>query len=184
MVITVYSDRRDHDVTGVAELLAEAIGEQVKPKKVSLYIDRVAGEVQSRRKRAPLRRALPANPVPALASAAEAPDVTILGVWGPVTEHVITAFDLSLTVLLLTDDAVASVRAAQRTLKLCASLGFGADRIVVVTLVDGSEDLDPATVASALRRDIFGSIPRTPDHPNSQAAFEKLAGRILQLGGW
>ena len=159
MVITVYADRRVHDVTAVAESLAEAIAETIEPSKVVLYIDRVANGERSRRKRAPLR-ALPANPVPALSAAAEGTDVTVLGVWGPVTEHVITAFDLSRVVLLLTDDAVTSLRAAQRTLKLCAGLGFGADRILVVRLVDpDSAALDGREITNVLKREIFASLP-------------------------
>lgn len=185
MVITVYSDRRIHDVTGVAEMLAEVIGEQVRPRQVTLYIDRVASEARSRRKRAPVRRALPLNPVPALASAADAPDVTVLGVWGPVTEQVITAFDLSRVVVLLTDDAVMSLRAAQRTLKLCAGLGFGADRIVVVKLVDdGDESIEPAAVASALKREIFGTLPSSAnDATEDRQAYHRLTSKLLGASG-
>lgn len=176
MVITVYADRRVHDVTAVAESLAEAIAETIEPSKVMLYIDRVANGERSRRKRAPLRRALPANPVPALSAAAEGPDVTILGVWGPVTEHVITAFDLSRVVLLLTDDAVTSLRAAQRTLKLCAGLGFGADRILVVRLVDPeAAALDGREVAYALKREIFASLPLT----GGVEAYRRLARQVV-----
>lgn len=181
MVITVYADRRVHDVTGVAEALAASVAERIRPKNVSLYIDRVANGQRSRRKRSPLSRALPANPVPALAAAAEGTDVTILGVWGPVTEQVIAAFDMSRVVLLLTDDAVTSLRAAQRTLKLCAGLGFGADRIVVVTLVDdGSDSLDPAAVVSALKREIYETLPRLPEDARSRTAYERLSGRVLE----
>lgn len=176
MVITVYADRRVHDVTVVAESLAGAIEETIRPSKVVLYIDRVANGERARRKRAPLRRALPANPVPALSAAAEGPDVTILGVRGPVTEHVITAFDLSRVVLLLTDDAVTSLRAAQRTLKLCAGLGFGADRVLVVRLVDpAAVALDGREVAYALKREIFASLPLT----GGDEAYQQMAKRLF-----
>jgi hypothetical protein len=176
VVITVYADRRVHDVTAVAELLAGAVAETIRPRKVALYIDRVANGERARHKRAPLRRALPANPVPALSSAAEGNDVTILGVWGPVTEQVITAFDLSRVVLLLTDDAVTSLRAAQRTLKLCAGLGFGADRIVVVRLLDSeSSSLDGREVANALKREIFASLPLK----GGAEEYQRLARRLF-----
>lgn len=176
MVITVYADRRVHDVTAVAESLAEAIAETIEPSKVVLYIDRVTNGERTRRKRAPLRRALPANPVPALSAAAEGSDVTVLGVWGPVTEHVITAFDLSRVVLLLTDDAVTSLRAAQRTLKLCAGLGFGADRILVVRLVDpDSAALDGREVTQALKREIFASIPLS----GGEEEYRRLARQVV-----
>lgn len=177
MVITVYADRRVHDVTAVAESLAEAVTETIQPPRVMLYLDRVAnGAERARRKRAPLRRALPANPVPALSAAAEGSDVTILGVWGPVTEHVITAFDLSRVVLLLTDDAVTSLRAAQRTLKLCAGLGFGVDRIRVVRLVDpAATALDGREIASVLKREIFASLPLT----GGAEEYRRLARSVL-----
>lgn len=177
MVITVYADRRVHDVTAVAESLAVAVAETIQPTKVVLYFDRVANGERSRRKRAPLRRALPVNPVPALASAAEGAEVTILGVWGPVTEHVLTAFDVSRVVLLLTDDAVTSLRAAQRTLKLCAGLGFGADRIVVVRLLDTNEtSLDGREVATALKREIFASLSLSGSDEDYQRLAAKLFG--------
>jgi MinD-like ATPase involved in chromosome partitioning or flagellar assembly len=176
VVITVYADRRIHDVTAVAESLADAVAEIIRPTKVFLYIDRVANGERARRKRAPLRRALPANPVSALSTAAESADVTILGVWGPVTEHVITAFDLSRVVLLLTDDAVTSLRAAQRTLKLCAGLGYGADRVVVVRLLDSSEtSLDGREVAIALKREIFASVSMA----GSEAEYQRLAAKLF-----
>lgn len=176
MVITVYADRRVHDVTVVAESLAEAIAETIQPPQVMLYIDRLANGERSRRKRAPLRRALPLNPVPALSAAAEGPDVTLLGVWGPVTEHVITAFDLSRVVLLLTDDAVTSLRAAQRTLKLCAGLGFGADRIRVVRLLDpDATALDGREVAKVLRREIFASLPLE----GGEEEYRRLARQVV-----
>jgi hypothetical protein len=176
VLITIYADRRDHDVTGVAEALAESVADRVPSGEIALYLDRVVGERRSRRKRAPVRRALPANPLQVLSTAAERAEITIIGMWGPVTEQVITAFDLSRIVLLLTDSAVPSLRAAQRTLRLCAGLGYGADRIAVVLLTDGVEDsLDHTAIAGVLKREIYAAVPADGD----PAAYQRLAARVI-----
>lgn len=181
MVVTVYADRRSVDIASVTQGLAAALQALSKPHQVTMLFDRAGETERPRRKRAPAANTLPANPVPALVNAANASDITILGVWGPLTGDLIAAFDLSRVVLLVTDESVTSLRAAQRTLKLCGSLGFGPDRVHVVTMLgDDTPQWDPSVVATALKRDVVGRVPKPGSATATTEAYDLLCARVLE----
>lgn len=180
MVVTVYADRRSVDVASVAQGLAASLDALSKPHQVTTLFDRASETERPRRRRTSTLNTLPANPLPALVNAANATEITILVVWGPLTGDLIAAFDLSRIVLLVTDDSVSALRAAQRTLKLCGSLGFGADRVLVVTMLnDNTPQWDPAVVATALKRDIIGRVPRPGSAGATTEAYDILCERLL-----
>lgn len=169
MVITVYADRRSAEVGDVAARLAHAIGGIVGESRVTLLGPRV----------------LDAGDAPAaLVEVAARYDATVVALTGAPTEHVVAAFDASDRVLLLTAPSVPSIRGAQRTLRLCKSLGYAAAKVVVV-LHDFGDDapLAPHEVALALKRETFWTLEGAASLDDARRrSFAGLARQLLQTG--
>lgn len=185
MVITVYADRRSHEVVGIAGRLARAI---------ATVAATVGGDgVVLVGSRLPDARAFPGIDTATINDHATPQDVSelltgtahryhtaVVALSGVPNEQVLAAFDASDRVLLVTEPSVASIRGTQRTLKLFGSLGYGADKTLLV-LHDFGDDtlLDPADVAIAFKREIFFTLPGHAAGSASAEAYTRLAGRLI-----
>ncbi|MCC6317034.1 MAG: hypothetical protein IT361_05010 [Gemmatimonadaceae bacterium] len=180
MIISLFADRRTPDVAAVAHDLARALAATWPGQSMSLFVDGVA----TRAARG-IRFTLPAQPLPASVSRALAAlrptEHAVLAFVGSVTEPVITAFDLSQRILVLTDASVASLRAAQRTIKLCKDIGYTRGRVLAVVLLEDAEPVDVDAVRAALRRESFSVVPgRQAPAESRRAAIAELADRIAR----
>jgi Flp pilus assembly CpaE family ATPase len=167
MVITVYADRRSNEVGDIAERLTDAIAACVGRDGVIL--------LDPRRLAAPDASAR-------LRDMAGRYAATVVALSGAPNEQVLAAFDASDRVLLVTHPSVPSIRGTQRTLKLCASLGYGAEKLGVV-LHDFGDDapLGPADAVLALKRDIYWTLEGTQAaEPARMNSYAGLARRLLQ----
>lgn len=195
MVITLYADRRFHEVTDIAVHLASAIVPLVDPARVLLVSARppidvvgtdVAGisAVGTGLARAYLDEAgVTPDMGEILRGTAGRHAVTVVAVVGAPSPQVLTALDVADRVLLVSDASVPSLRATQRAVKLCASLGYGLDKVAVV-LHDFTENapLAPGEVARALKREIFWVIPGpAADPPRRTDSFARLAQRLTSM---
>jgi hypothetical protein len=177
MIITVYADRRTQDVLSFGEALAEAFADATPDNRVLLYIDPLANKPARREHRVTPQR-LPANPGIAMSPLREPGPVAIVAIWGPVTNTVVTLFDLAHRIVLLTDASVQSLRATQRTLKLCDGLGYRSNKIVIAGLDDGDGAADD-TIASVLKQTAIEALPtEARAHPAARQAFSRLANRL------
>ncbi len=81
--------------------------------------------------------------------------------------------------VLLTDVAVASLRAAQRTLRLLTEVGYPVDKVVVVVVTASPPaSIDHTALRSALRRDVERVLPRLILSDDDAAAYDALVARI------
>ncbi len=189
MVITLVTDRRTPLLADVALRLAEAfamaIAPDASPRRIGLVLPRTL--------RARLATDVDLVALPERAAAAEVAAalravsaqhlVTVVAWGGMPTEQALAICDASDRVLVMSHASVPSLRGAQRLLKLCASLGYGMEKVAVV-LHGFSEDapVAPADAANALKREIFWVIPDPASGQGSRdRAFiglaERLAGR-------
>ena len=186
MVISVYADRRTHEVADIAGRLAHASAGLVLPAggRVVLVGPRLlgnhsSGELVARSVLMESHR--PQEVGPMLGDLAGRYAVSVVILSGAPNERVLAAFDASDRVLLLCDPSVASIRATQRAIKLCRSLGYGLDKTAVV-LHDFAEDapLVPAEAAAALKCDIYWSIPgHAAGDEARDTSFTRLAERLI-----
>lgn len=182
MVITLYADRRTLDIADIAGRLAHALGPHVSPPGVVVATPRVnvhhpvAGITY-----APIAPdGSPASVATELQRLAARYPVTLVAWTGAPNEQTLALCDASDRVLLVSDLSVPSIRATQRALKLCTSLGYGVDKVCVV-LHGFAEDgpLAPADAAGALKREIFWVIPSEADGEVArEAAYDGLADRL------
>ena len=189
MLITVYADRRLHEVTDVAMRLAGALATgatPADPRPVLLLAEGAnappeAGVVQ----RAVSDVVSPEELGVLLDDEEPGHRAIVVALSGVVDERALLLFDASDRVLLLSAPSVASIRGVQRTLRLCQSLGYGLDKTAIV-LHDFGEDsgLDPVDAAHALKREIFWTLPaREPDSPEGgRQAYARLAERLTTAG--
>jgi hypothetical protein len=167
VVVTVYAGRRTPDVAVAAEGFARALRASCAPQPVAVFLDNSAAS--------PSRRHADARPLPLdikrVTERLGPREHAVLGVVGPVTEQVLTAFDLSVSILLVTDGSVASLRAAQRALRLCRDVGYADDRVLAVLMTDGSNDgvIDAAQV---LKREV---AVVSPAHDREAEPYRVLA---------
>ena len=177
MIVSLFADRRTPDVAVIAHDLAVALGAQ-SATRPALYIDTVAT-----RGAKGLRFSIEPQPLPASVQATLAQlgptEHAVLAFVGSVTEPVITAFDLSTRILVLTDSTVKSLRAAQRTFKLCRDIGYTPGRVLAVVLLEDAGLLDVDAVRAALKREAFSVVPGTNAPADARrAAIAELADRI------
>lgn len=181
MIVSLFADRRTSDVAVVAHDLAVALSAHHQGQSVSLFVDRIA-------ERASRGHAFVIQPQPLPVSVAGAlgglrpVEHAVLAFVGSVTELVITAFDLSARILVVTDTTVPSLRSAQRAFRLCRDVGYRGHRVMAVLVVDESPlpaDLD--AVRAALRGEEFCPVPRGTASPETRrAAFANLAARVAR----
>jgi hypothetical protein len=185
MVIMLVTDRRTSLLADVALRLAEgfamAIAPDASPRQVGLVLPRaLRARVGTGVDLVSLpERASAAEVRAALRSVAARHQVTVVAWGGMPTEQALAICDASDRVLVLSRASVPSLRGAQRLLKLCASLGYGMEKVSVV-LHGFSDDapVAPADAASALKREIFWVIPDTPADGSRDQAFVQLAERL------
>jgi hypothetical protein len=182
MVITLYTDRRSNDISDIVGGLARALARlEAEPTVVVVgaaapreWRDDEGGRV------AFLDAILPADVGPYLLDLAARYAMTVVALEGAPNEQMLAVLDASARVLLVSDPSVASLRATQRALKLCASLGYGSEKVAV--LLHGFADdapLAPAEAAAVLKREIVGMIPAPAADPATRAlAFRLLAQRL------
>lgn len=183
MVITVYADRRAHDVADIARRLAHAAAGLVGPQGVVLVGPRMVGDSTSETvtRYVLMESHRPHDVGLLLGDLARRFAVSVVALSGAPDERVLAAFDASDRVLLLSDPSVASIRATQRAMKLCRSLGYGLDKIALV-LHDFADDtpLAPADAAAALKCDIYWAIPgSTAGDQARTTSFSRLAERLI-----
>ncbi len=182
MVITLYADRRSPDIADIAGQLASAIALRDMALPVALLaspgpIDMAPDETG---RVAVLEAGISGDVGAFLRGLASRYAVTVVALGGAPNEQVLAALDASQRVLLVSDPSVASLRATQRTLKLCASLGYGSDKVAI--LLHGFADdtaIVPAEAAVVLKREIFGVIPgQSADDSRRHASYLALAERL------
>lgn len=117
--------------------------------------------------------------VPALLGRLPRQGYVLLAFLGPVRQQVVAALDRSALVVLFTDVAVASLRAAQRTLRLLVEVGYPVDKVaVVVVTANPQAPIDHSALRSALRRDVEQVLPRLIVSDEDAAAYDALVARI------
>jgi hypothetical protein len=186
MVITIATDRRTPLLADVAVRLAEAMALTVVPDASPREIGLVLPRILRARVRTDVdvvalpERAVAAEVAAALRAITARHRVTVVAWGGMPTEQALAICDASDRVLVLSQCSVSSLRGAQRLLKLCASLGYGMEKVAVV-LHGFSDDapVAPTDAANALKREIVGVIPDSAAGESGRArAFEGLAQRL------
>lgn len=183
MVITVYADRRSHEVANIAGRLACAIAARLGRAQVALVGTRLfTAAMEPGVETTVLSEGLAPQDVSVLlADLAGRYPAAIIALSGALNERVLAAFDASDRVLLLSDPSVASIRGTQRTLKLCASLGYGAEKTAIVLHdFDDAAPFAPADAAIALKREIFFTLPGESEaNGPTDDSYARLAGRLM-----
>ncbi len=184
MVILLYADRRTLDIADIAGRLALALAPRVPDPGVVVATPRALAS--------PVRDGVPHVVIPDDGAPAgvtqslqqlmaQYPMIVVAWLGAP-DEHVLAACDVSDRVLLLSDPSVASLRATQRALKLCTSLGYGIDKVRVV--LHGFADdatFAPAEAAGVLRREIYWVLPgAAAGHDARSSSYAGLAERLAQ----
>lgn len=183
MVITLYADRHFPDIADIAGQLARALASRDTALSVALLASpgpvAVAPDESGRVAIVDVGGSSDVGAF--LRELAPRYAITVVALGGAPNERVLAALDASHRVLLVSDPSVASLRATQRTLKLCASLGYGSDKVAI--LLHGFADdtaLAPAEAAAALKREIFGVLPGpVADSAWRETAYLRLAERLL-----
>jgi hypothetical protein len=182
MVITVYADRRSREVAEIAGRLAKAIA-SAGEGRVVLVGSRLRGSSSLPGiETAELGASVAPQDVSALlASLAARSLAAVVALSGAPSEQVLAAFDASDRVLILSDPSVASIRGTQRTLKLCASLGYGVDKTAVVLHAFGEDaPLAPADAATVLKREIYFTLPASGVAAGTgEESYSRLADRLM-----
>ncbi len=114
--------------------------------------------------------------VPALLGRLPAQGGILFAFQGPVRQQVIAALDRSALVLLLTDVAVASLRSAQRTLRVLTEVGYPVDT-VEVAVVGAATDTQLADARAALRRGVIHVLPTGLMAADDGAGYDVLVAR-------
>lgn len=182
MVILLYADRRTLDIADIAGRLALALAPRIPDPGVVVATPRaLASQVRDGVSHVVIADdGSPAGVTQSLQQL-EAQYPMIVVAWsGAPDEHVLAACDVSHRVLVVSDPSVASLRATQRALKLCTSLGYGIDKVLVV--LHGFADdapLAPAEAAGVLRREIFWVLPGAAAAASVRnASYAGLASRL------
>lgn len=182
MVITLYADRRFHDVADLAGGLARAMAFHEVAVRVAVIAAPLHGDGAAAGT-GHVDVLPPGNPGEVsryLSSLSPQYQVTLVALGGAPNEQVLATLDASDRVLLVSDPTVTSLRATQRALRLCGSLGYGSDKVSV--LLHGFSDetsIVPAEAAAVLKRDILGVIPGPGSDPVARAsAFRHVAERL------
>jgi Flp pilus assembly CpaE family ATPase len=188
MLITVYADRRSNEVADIAGRLADALANLPAGGDVALVTSaNMENAAPGRVAQLPMSDTSSAHEVGVLLRGiSQQYTNAVVAISGTPDGRVLTAFDESDRLLIVSDPSVASIRGTQRTLRLCQSLGYGADKTAVV-LHDFREDspLAPADAANALKREIFYTLPGGAGAGESavsgsvQHAYTRLAQRLV-----
>lgn len=182
MVITLYADRRSPDLSDIAGGLARALAAQEVGWAVAVVGAGSGSDAvrDGERARVTYRDTPPRDVGARLHELAPRFDVTVVAIEGAPDEQTLAVLDASTRVLLVSDPSVASLRATQRALKRCASLGYGSEKVAV--LLHGFADdapFAPAEAAAVLKREVVGMIPGPAADPAARAlAFGQLARRL------
>lgn len=182
MVITLYADRRFHDVADLAGGLASAMASRDVAVRVAVIAALQHGDGSSRGSGPVdvLPDGSPSEVSRYLTALSPHFQVTLVALGGAPNEQVLATLDASDRVLLVSDHTVTSLRATQRALRLCTSLGYGSDKVAV--LLHGFSDdtgLVPAEAAAVLKREILGVIPGPGTDPVARdLAFRHVAERL------
>jgi hypothetical protein len=178
--VTLLADRRTDGALEVARALSARLRAAVPDHPVVLIAD-PAFRTRAGKKagvRDPGEVVGPAS-VPALLGRLPARGYALVAFLGPVRQQVVAALDRSALVVLLTDVAVASLRAAQRTLRLLTEVGYPVDKVAVVVVTARSQaTIDHNALRTALRRDVVQVLPRVITSAADEAAYDALVDRI------
>ena len=187
MVITLHADRRVHHAAAIGAQLANAMAPLVRQAGVIFVasrpqLDLARHIIPNEIARATLHHGSAAGgDVGAhLLVLAGRYEVTLALLAGAPIESVLSALDASDRILLVSDPSVASLRATQRWLRLCGSLGYGLEKVRVL-LFDFAEDapLAPSEAAAVLKSEIFGVIPgETTSAEQRASSYARLAERL------
>lgn len=177
--VTLLADRRTEGALEVARSLSARLRAAEPGSNVVLIADPAfRPRTRGAGSRDPGEIVGPAS-VPALLGRLPAQGYVLLAFLGPVRQQVVAALDRSALVVLLTDVAVASLRAAQRTLRLLTEVGYPVDKVVVVVVTANPQaSIDHNALRSALRRDVEQVLPRLIASDEDAAAYDALVGRI------
>jgi len=184
MVILLYADRRTLDIADIAGRLALALAPRVPDPGVVVATPRaLASQVRDGVSHVVIADdGSPADVTLSLQQLVARYPMIVVAWSGAPDEHVLAACDASDRVLVVSDPSVASLRATQRALKLCTSLGYGIDKVQVV--LHGFADdapFAPAEAAGVLRRDIFWVLPGAAAGQGARSAsYVGLADRLAQ----
>jgi hypothetical protein len=184
LAIAVYGERRSAEVVAIAARLARAMALRADAGRIALVDTERSGvgpgsasvSVESLDEREPPR--IDARLGELLARYA----VLVLAVAGGWTERVFAMLDASHRVLLIVEPTVASVRGVQRALKMCASVGFSAEKVqVVLHGFSDDEAISSADAVAALKRDAIAKLDREESSDVSpDQGYAMLAERLLE----
>jgi hypothetical protein len=179
LTVTLLADRRTEGALDVARALAARLREADGALLPVVLIADPAFPAKARNKgRDPGEIVGPAS-VPALLGRLPLEGHAVLSYVGPLRQQVVAALDRSNLVVLLTDMAVASLRAARRTLRLLTDVGYPVDKVAVAVVpASAAELVDRVALRAALSRDVAHVLPRGGSGPDAVAAYDALIARI------
>jgi MinD-like ATPase involved in chromosome partitioning or flagellar assembly len=184
LAVAVYSERRSAEVVAIAARLAHAIAQRIDAGRVALVDtdrsghDHVNGSVALE----PVDELEPARIHGRLTALRDQYHVLVLAVTGGWTERVFALLDASHRVLLVVEPIVASIRAVQRALKMCSSVGFSAEKVqLVLHGFTDEEAISSVEAVAALKRDVFGKLEREgAEDASTDQGYGSLAARLLE----
>jgi Flp pilus assembly CpaE family ATPase len=186
LAVAIYSERRSAEVVAIAAKLAHAIAQRLDTGCVALVdADRTAQEhVAQDVALETLRELEPARIHGRLALLRDRYRVLVVAVSGGWTERVFAILDASHRVLLVVEPTVASVRAVQRALKMCSSVGYSAEKVqVVLHGFSDAEAISSVEAVAALKRDVFAKLAREgAEDASPDQGYGSLAARLLEQG--
>jgi hypothetical protein len=167
LVFTLFADRRNLDLEGIAWQLHDALLQCGERPVLRL----VGGQ----------GRPLPSPEALAddIEQLAERGTVVIVAIRGPFLQEVLVAFDHAHRSIAFTDGCVPSVRDLRRMLRLTASLGLGVDRVAAVLLEGCAGALDTGALGSALQRDVLAVLPGPDSDPGTRRKAYRAFARQL-----
>lgn len=175
-LLTLLADRRTGGVADVARNVVREMRGEGAGRPVALYLDAAVAREETRIAPDPSEQVL-ARPAD-LAALLSGPADVVLAVRGPVRQDLLALLDRSRLIVVITDAAVVSLRAAQRTLRLLTDVGYPVDRVEVAMVHQ-----DPAVpvehgdaLRTALRRPHVLVLPRVP--AAGDAAYRTLVRRL------
>lgn len=172
--VTLLADRRTPGALTVARALAARLRADGEGRPCALFVDPALAGARGG-PRDPGEVTVPLT-VPALIGRLPAHGDVVFAFQGPVRQQVIAALDRSGLVVLLTDVAVASLRSAQRTLRVLTEVGYPVDT-VEVGVVGTATDAQLADARAALRRGVVHVLSTSPVAPDHGAAYDVLVAR-------
>lgn len=183
MIVSLIADRRVGDIVFLAHDVVAAMRLREPGTPIRWFTEPILLPRRTTR-----RFSTPPQPLPAslggMLAAVRPAEHVLFAFAGALTEPVITAFDHSQRIVVVTDASVPVLRTTQRMLKFCREVGYATPRLLTAALIDerpGSTEAE--AVHAALQRERLLLLPaargvgRTAPHPAADGLADYLLRR-------